>query len=487
MKPPSSLSSSASAATLLSLSSSAASRFEASINAFVARGHDDADALKAAGESDERRRTGRPLSRLDGVPFAAKANFADGGRFGTTCGSRALDSYVSSFSATAVSRLIDAGLIHVGSTNMDEFGMGSHGSHSFHGPTKNPLCASLSPGGSSSGSAAAVAYGGCGVALGSDTGGSVRLPAAWCGVVGIKPTYGRVSRHGLVAYASSLDCPGVLAPTVKDAALALALIAGPDGRDAQCLDDESFGERIDESLVHSDLAGVTVGVPLEFYTEQVEPSVAAAWQSAIDAAQAAGADVRVVSLPSVMHALPAYYVLASAEASSNLARYDGVRYGKGGEGEASPDSSNEWLEQTGDAKAFHRMLCSRRSAFFGKEVHRRLLAGSYVLSKGAAPQFYERAVSLRHHLCREFASAFDSVDAMLAPVAATLPVSSDANDDDDVLQSYATDVMTVPASLAGIPAISVPCGSKVGSSVQVMAAHGDEATMVRVARAVEGC
>ncbi len=371
---------------------------------------------------------------LSGQTVAVKDNISTAG-VRTTCGSEMLSDYVPPYDATVVERLKEAGATIVGKTNMDEFGMGTTTETSAFGPTENPAAEGRVPGGSSGGSAAAVAAGDADLALGSDTGGSVRCPAAFCGVVGIKPTYGLVSRYGLVAYANSLEQIGPLAPTVEGAAELLDVIAGPDPNDATTHDPPENAEYA--AAATGDVDGMTVGVPPELL-EGADEAVRDSFDATIEQLRAAGATVETVSLPSVETAVQAYYVIAMSEASSNLARFDGVRYGiSGGEG--------NWNES----------FASAREEGFGAEVKRRILLGTYALSAGYHDKYYKKAQDARAWVKQDFDEAFESVDVLASP---TMPVPPFERGEtlDDPLQMYLADANTVPVNLANLPAISVP-------------------------------
>ncbi|ELZ59694.1 MULTISPECIES: Asp-tRNA(Asn)/Glu-tRNA(Gln) amidotransferase subunit GatA [unclassified Haloferax] len=406
---------------------------------------------------------GGPLS---GKTVAVKDNISTEG-LRTTCGSAMLEDYVPPYDATVVELLKDAGATIVGKANMDEFGMGTTTETSAFGPTKNPVDESRVPGGSSGGSAAAVAAGEADLALGTDTGGSIRCPAAFCGVVGIKPTYGLVSRYGLVAYANSLEQIGPIAPTVEDAAALLDVIAGPDDRDGTTRDagaDSNYAAAAD-----GDVEGLTIGVPTEF-VEGADEGVEAAFWDALDDLEAQGAEYREVSMPSVEKAVAAYYVIAMSEASSNLARFDGVRYGKSG------GYDGNWNE------AFARA----REEGFGSEVKRRILLGTYALSAGYHDKYYAKAQDARAWVKQDFDEAFEDVDVVASP---TMPVPPFELGEslDDPLQMYLADANTVPVNLANLPAISVPAGETDGLPVglQLIGPKFGEETIVRAASAVE--
>ncbi|ELZ73425.1 MULTISPECIES: Asp-tRNA(Asn)/Glu-tRNA(Gln) amidotransferase subunit GatA [Haloferax] len=403
---------------------------------------------------------------LAGKSVAVKDNISTEG-LRTTCGSAMLEDYVPPYDATVVELLKDAGATIVGKANMDEFGMGTTTETSAFGPTKNPVDESRVPGGSSGGSAAAVAAGEADLALGTDTGGSIRCPAAFCGVVGIKPTYGLVSRYGLVAYANSLEQIGPIAPTVEDAAALLDVIAGPDDRDGTTRDagaDSNYAAAAD-----GDVEGLTIGVPTEF-VEGADEGVEEAFWAALDELEAQGAEYREVSMPSVEKAVAAYYVIAMSEASSNLARFDGVRYGKSG------GYDGNWNE------AFARA----REDGFGSEVKRRILLGTYALSAGYHDKYYAKAQDARAWVKQDFDEAFEDVDVVASP---TMPVPPFELGEslDDPLQMYLADANTVPVNLANLPAISVPAGETDGLPVglQLIGPKFGEETIVRAASAVE--
>ncbi len=446
------------------------------LNAVVHRA-DGAPGAQASPSAAGERPTDEPLA---GVPVVVKDNLATL-ELPTTCGSRILAGWTSPFEATAVRRLRDAGAVLVGKTNMDEFGMGSSTEQSCYGPTRNPHDLARTPGGSSGGSAAAVAAGITPVALGSETGGSVRQPAAFCGIVGVKPTYGRVSRFGLVAYASSLDCVGVFGRTVDDAALALEVIAGRDAHDATSADRPvpplrpgvPRGAAAHRPSAHSGdgapLTGIVVGVPREYYPESLDPAIRALCDRALERFRALGATVREVSLPHTALAIPAYYIIAPAEASANLARYDGVRYGL--------------RVPADDVQA---MYAATRGAGFGPEVTRRILLGTYVLSAGYHDAYYGKAQQARRRIAGDFAAAFaDGVQLLFTPTTPTPAFALGAIS--DPYEMYLADVFTVTANLAGLPALSLPIGRVGGLPVggQLLAAHFDEPTMLRAASMLE--
>ena len=433
---------------------------DSSIHAFQ---HVDASgALARARELD---RASGPAGPLHGVPVALKDNISTR-NMPTTAGSRMLDGYRPVFSATAAERLEAAGAVIIGKTVCDEFAMGSSTEHSAFGPSRNPWATVRTPGGSSGGSAAAVAAGLVPLALGSDTGGSIRQPAAFCGVTGLKPTYGRVSRYGLVAFASSLDQIGPIAGSVADAALALSVIAGADPRDATSADVPVGG--LDDLVAHA--RGVRIGVPRHLIDEGVDPEVRSCFDAALTALSGLGAEVRSIDLPNSIYAVPVYYLIATAEASSNLARYDGVRYGR----RAAATSLDAMYERT-------------RSAGFGAEVKRRIMLGTYVLSRGYYDAYYRKAQQVRTLIRRDFEQAFRSVDAVALPTSPT-PAFHLGERVADPLSMYLADVFTVSASLAGLPALSVPAGLTTGRlpvGLQIIGRPWDEAGILRLAQAYE--
>ena len=430
-------------------------------------GPDGLNAFLTVLDEDELLECSDTQARLAGIPVAVKDNLATVG-FPTTCGSRILEGYRSPYEATVVLRLREEGAIVVGKTNLDEFAMGSSSENSAFGPVRNPRDPSRVPGGSSGGSAAAVAAGMVPCALGSDTGGSVRQPAAFCGVVGVKPTYGRVSRYGLVAFASSLDQVGVLAPTVADAAALLEVVAGHDPRDSTSVDlpVPALSERLGEGV-----GELVVGVPHEYFGEAVEPALRAQCRAAVDALRGKGCTIREVSLPNTPYALPAYYVIATAEASSNLARFDGVRFGVRNEDGTTLD---EMYERT-------------RTVGFGPEVKRRILLGTYALTAGYYDQYYGRAQRVRSLVAADFDRVFrEGVDVLFTPTSPTVAFRLGERIEDP-LQMYLADVFTVTANLAGLPAASVPIGDVAGLPVggQIIAPWWGEEVLFRVASALE--
>jgi aspartyl-tRNA(Asn)/glutamyl-tRNA(Gln) amidotransferase subunit A len=463
--------------------------------ALVARANlaDGGELVARARAADARRREGRALSGVDGMAVVVKDNLCATG-WPTTAGSRMLAGFRAPYDACSVERLRRGGALIVGKSNMDEFGMGSFGVSSAFGPCTLPpvdgddgsaaaVARRRVAGGSSSGSAAAVAQGLCVAALGSDTGGSVRLPAAFCGVVGVKPSYGRVSRWGLISYASSLDTVGVLAGSVAEAAAVLDCIAGPDERDATAMTAPWPGAAASLAAARPGSATppLRVGVPAEFFLAETPREVVGAWRAASEAL-AAGADVVPVSVPSVLDSLPAYYVIACAEASSNLARYDGVRFGH----RAAASSISSAAAAPEQALALHQEYSRTRTEGFGAEVRRRLLTGALVLSSESYADLYLRALAVRRRLRADFARAFQAVDVLITPVSPTpAPTLADVvAGGTDPVQAYLTDVMTVPASLAGLPAATVPWRGGAGA-VQLMAASGRDDVLLFAAALLE--
>ena len=457
---------------------------------------DEKASVEEAERMQARIRTATDIGILAGVPVAIKDNIASLG-LPTTCASKILKGYVSPFEATAVARLRANGAMIVAKTNMDEFAMGSSTENSAYGPTRNPMDVRCVPGGSSGGSAAAVAAGITPIALGSETGGSVRQPAAFCGVVGVKPTYGRVSRYGLVAFASSLDQIGVLGRTVDDAALGLESIAGFDKMDSTSSDadvpiyrlaalgkpapearnPETEAIRIGRSPVPlpappgpTTLDGVVIGKPKEYFPESLDRDIRKLCDSALDRFRSMGATIRDISLPRSPLAIPVYYILAPAEASSNLARFDGVRYGL----------------RVDPGKGLKAMYEATRSEGFGPEVTRRILLGTYVLSAGYYDAYYKKAQAVRTLIADDFRAVFTSgVHAIFTPTTPTtaFPIGAIS----DPYEMYLNDIFTVTANLAGVPAISVPIGRvrRLPVGGQIITAHFDEYSMFRLAYALE--
>jgi aspartyl-tRNA(Asn)/glutamyl-tRNA(Gln) amidotransferase subunit A len=423
-------------------------------------------ALAAAEAADRRYREGRPLGPLDGAPMTYKDVLCTRG-VRTTCGSKILERFIPPYDATVVTRLGAAGAVMLGKGNMDEFAMGSSTEYSAFHPTRNPWDVSRVPGGSSGGPAAAVAAGMAAAGLGTDTGGSIRQPAAFCGVVGMKPTYGRVSRYGLVAFASSLDQIGPFAQDVTDAALLLEAIAGKDPLDATSLDDAVPPYA---ASLQAGVKGLRLGIPDEYFIEGMDTEVERAVLAAIDVLRGLGATTERVSLPMTKHGLAVYYLIAPAEASSNLARYDGVKYG---------------LRLPG-GKDLIDMYGRTRAAGFGPEVKRRIMLGTYALSAGYHDAYYGRAQKVRTLVRREFEQAFTRVDAIVAPT--TPNVAFKLGEKQDPLAMYLNDVFTLPVNLAGLPGLSVPCGFSAAGlpiGLQLIGRPLDEATILTAAYAYE--
>lgn len=424
-------------------------------------------ALAQAARIDQMKWNGEALPPLAGVPVGIKDVLTLEG-FPATAGSKILESYRPPYTATAVRKLADAGAVFVGKLNCDEFAMGSSNENSAYGPVHNPHDPDRVPGGSSGGSAAAIAAGMSVATLGTDTGGSIRQPASFCGVVGVLPTYGRVSRYGLIAFASSLDRIGPFAANVRDAATVLGVIAGHDPMDATSspLPVPDYTAELDKGV-----RGMKLGVPAEYFAEGLDPEVRAAIEAGIEKLRAAGAEIRKISLPHTRYAIPTYYVIATAEASSNLARFDGVRYGF-----RAPKSDT-----------LASMYRRTRDLGFGAEVKRRILLGTYVLSHGYYDAYYRKAQQVRRLLADDFLRAFQEVDAILTPTAPT-PAFRIGEKSDDPVAMYLADIYTVTASLAGICGLSVPCGnSREGLPIgmQILGRHFDESTVFRVGQALE--
>jgi aspartyl-tRNA(Asn)/glutamyl-tRNA(Gln) amidotransferase subunit A len=438
------------------------------LHAFVQVDGERALARAAEIDREPARWRGAPLA---GVPVALKDNLCTAG-LATTAASRILDGFVPPYSATVVERLEAAGAVVLGKTNCDEFAMGSSTENSAYGPTCNPWAPDRTPGGSSGGSAVAVAAGFTPLALGSDTGGSIRQPAALCGVVGLKPTYGRVSRYGLIAFASSLDQIGPITRTVGDAAAALAVIAGADPADATSAPDPVPDY---QAALTGDITGARIGVPRRLIEQGVEAQVAAAFTAALDVLRARGAAIVDIELPHARLAIPVYYLVATAEASSNLARYDGVRYGY-----RAPAAE-------GEAETLTSMYRRSRAAGFGPEVKRRIMIGTYVLSAGYYDAYYLKAQQVRTMILRDYEEAFARVDAVAMPTypTAAFLIGERAN---DPLQMYVADVFTVSANLCGLPGISVPCGftaDRLPIGLQFIGRRFDERGLLRLADAYE--
>jgi aspartyl-tRNA(Asn)/glutamyl-tRNA(Gln) amidotransferase subunit A len=426
-------------------------------------------ALERARLLDAAQAAGRTLGPLHGVPVALKDNLCTRG-LATTASSRILERFVPPYDATVVARLELAGAVIIGKTNLDEFAMGSSTENSAYGPSRNPWAAERAPGGSSGGSAVAVAARMVPAALGSDTGGSVRQPAGLTGIVGLKPTYGRVSRYGLLAFASSLDQIGPLTRTAEDAALLLEVIAGPDTYDATASTEAVPSYR---AALSGDVRAVRVGVPRAVLAEGVDSDVLRAFDDAIDVLRRKGAHIVDVELPHARYAIPIYYLIATAEASSNLARYDGVRYG--------------YRAPLGKEATLQEMYDRTRDEGFGPEVKRRIMLGTYVLSAGYYDAYYLKAQQVRTLLRRDYEIAFERADVVAMPTTPT-PAFKLGEKTDDPLQMYLADVFTVSANLAGLPAISVPCGfspERLPIGLQLTGRAFDESTVLRIADAYQ--
>jgi len=424
-------------------------------------------ARQQAERIDRMASAGEPLPPLAGVPVGIKDVMVTRG-VRTTAGSKILENFIPPYDCTAVARLEAAGAIVLGKMNCDEFAMGSSNENSAYGPVRNPLDKSRVPGGSSGGSAAAVAAGMAVATLGSDTGGSIRQPASFCGVVGLMPTYGRVSRYGLIAFASSLDHIGPLTRTVKDAAIILRAIAGRDPMDSTSVDVPVPDY---EAELTKPVSGLKIGVPEEYFGEGLDPEVRAAVESGIARLREAGCAMVPISLPHTQYAIPTYYVIATAEASANLARFDGVRYGY----------------RSKSARTLSEMYRKSRDEGFGPEVKRRIMLGTYALSSGYYDAYYLKAQRVRTLLTRDFEQAFQKVDAIVTPTAPT-PAFKLGEKADDPLAMYLADIYTVTADLAGVPGISVPCGktqSGLPIGLQVLGRHFDESTILRLGHALE--
>ena len=423
-------------------------------------------AFAEAKKADEEIRKGN-LKPLTGIPVALKdIQCTKGVR--TTCGSRILHNFVPPYDGTVVKKLRDEGAVFVGKTNMDEFAMGSSTETSYFGVTRNPWDLERIPGGSSGGSAAALAADECIAATGSDTGGSIRQPAALCGVVGLKPTYGRVSRYGLIAFASSLDQIGPFTKDVEDAAIMLNAIAGYDPMESTSVPMEVPDYR---SFIGKDIKGFTVGIPKEYFIEGVDAEVDAAVKKTIQVIEGLGAKTIPISLPHTQYCLAVYYIIAPAEASSNLARYDGVKYGY----------------RSADGRDLMEMYKKTRSQGFGAEVKRRIMIGTYALSSGYYDAYYKKASQVRTLIKRDFQEAFKSCDVILTPTTPT-PAFKIGEKMDDPLQMYLSDIFTISTNLAGIPGISVPCGytqAGLPIGVQFQAGHFHEGKLLQVAHAYE--
>lgn len=441
-------------------------RNAATTHAYVALMEEQA--LAAADAADARYETGQPLGPLDGVPVGVKDAILVAGAT-ATAGSNIIKDYVAPYDATVVARLKAAGAVIIGKCNTDEFAMGSTTESSCHGPSRNPWDLERVPGGSSGGSAVAVAEGSAPLALGSDTGGSVRQPASLCGVVGLKPTYGRVSRYGLIAMASSLDQVGTFGRSVRDAAEMLRVIEGRDIMDSTSVEHQPQWSLPTEWPTDGSLKGLRVGVPKEYFVAGMDPETEKTVRAAIAKLQELGAEIKEVSLPHAEYGLAVYYVLMPSEVSANLARFDGIRYGARVEGKT--------LEET---------YRKSRGQGFGKEVRRRIMIGTYALSSGYYDAYYLKAQKVRRLIANDFVAAFNDVDVIATPVSPT-PAWKIGEMADDPLAMYLADVFTVSVNVAGLPGLSVPCGFANGLPVglQLIGKHYDEKTILTVGHAYE--
>tara|TARA_R110002012_G_scaffold11633_3_gene52259 strand:- start:3463 stop:4923 length:1461 start_codon:yes stop_codon:yes gene_type:complete len=417
-------------------------------------------ALNQAEIADKERAAGN-TGLLKGIPLALKDIFCTRG-VKTSCGSKMLDNFIAPYNATVVEKLNAAGTISLGKTNMDEFAMGSSNENSFYGPVKNPWDLTAVPGGSSGGSAAAVAAGLVPAAMGTDTGGSIRQPAAFCGITGLKPTYGRVSRFGIIAYASSLDQAGPMARSAEDCAHLLGVIAGHDGRDSTSVA-RGVPDYVDG--LNAPLTGLKIGLPKEYFGDGLDPEVEKAVREAVKVYESLGATVRDVSLPHTHYAIPAYYVIAPAEASSNLSRYDGVRFGH------RCDNPSDLID----------LYTRSRAEGFGEEVKRRILIGTHTLSEGFFDAYYTKAQKVRRLIRQDFLDAFGDVDVLMGPASPT--PAFDLGAKKDSVSMYLQDIYTIAVNLAGIPGISVPAGFVGGRPVglQILGTHFAEAQLLNVA------
>ncbi len=439
-------------------------RQEPTVHAFLSV--NEQSALEVSRDLDRRRRSGATLGPLAGIPVAVKDNLCTKG-IRTTCASRMLENFIPPYNATVVEKLLAADAVILGKTNLDEFAMGSSTENSYFGPTHNPADPAYIPGGSSGGSAAAVAAREAVVSLGSDTGGSIRQPASHCGVVGLKPTYGRVSRYGLVAFASSLDQIGPFAACVEDAALLLHVIAGHDPGDSTSIPDPVPDYMIG---LESGVKGLRIGVPKEYFGHGLRKEIADAIMARLRALEKEGARLVEVSMPTLEYAVAVYYIICTAEASSNLARYDGVKYGY----------------RTENENGLMELYCRTRQEGFGREVKRRIMLGTYVLSSGYYDAYYLKALKARTLIIRDYEKAWETCDVIASPVTPA-PAFRLGEKTEDPLQMYLSDIYTISVNLAGLPGISVPC-DRIGNlpfGIQFVGKVLDEATLFQVARAAE--
>ncbi len=434
------------------------------INSFITV--DEDAAIRAAQTAEKEAMRGEFRGPLHGIPIALKDLFAVGG-MRMTCGSKILENFVPSYDSTVARKLTESGAVIIGKNNMDEFAMGSSNETSNFGPARNPWDTERVPGGSSGGCAAAVAAGLCPAAVGTDTGGSIRQPAAFCGVIGMKPTYGRVSRFGMVAFASSLDQAGPLARSVEDAAILLGAISGFDEKDSTSIDSPAPCAKDIEGGVK----GMKIAVPREYFSAGVDGEVERSVRGAISDMESLGAEVTEISMPNTGYAVSAYYIIAPCEASSNLARYDGVRYGRRAE----------------NASSLEEMIVKTRSEGFGDEVKRRIMLGTHALSSGYYDAYYLKAQKVRTLISGDFKAAFEKADLIMTPTTPETAFKIGEKTDDPI-RMYLSDALTIPANIAGIPAISVPCGltkSNLPIGVQFIGRPFEESAILRAARAFE--
>jgi len=434
------------------------------VHSYIRLMKDEAMAAAAQADADIKKGDIKPLT---GIPIALKDIVCTQG-IPTTCGSHVLENFVPPYDATIVKKLREAGAVFVGKTNMDEFAMGSSTETSYFGPTRNPWDLTRIPGGSSGGSATAVAADECIASIGSDTGGSIRQPAALCGIVGLKPTYGRVSRFGLIAFASSLDQLGPFTKDVEDCAIMMNVMAGYDPKESTSVQTDVPDYR---QFIGRDIKGWKIGIPKEYFIEGIDPEVSAAVKKTIQVVEECGAKCVDISLPHTKYCVAVYYIIAPAEASSNLARYDGVRYGF----------------RTADARDLAEMYQKTRMQGFGAEVKRRIMIGTYALSAGYYDAYYGKASQVRALIRRDFDEAFRICDVILTPTAPT-PAFKLGEKTDDPLQMYLSDIFTISTNLAGIPGLSMPCGFTAAGlpiGVQFLAGHFEEGKLLQVASAYE--
>ncbi len=435
-------------------------KYDETLNSFITVTADVA--LQTAKAADSARAQNKNVGALTGIPMAHKDIFCTDG-VKTSCGSKMLDNFIAPYDAGVVTQFKEAGMVMLGKTNMDEFAMGSSNENSYYGAVKNPWNIQYVPGGSSGGSASAVAAGLTPAATGTDTGGSIRQPAALCNVTGLKPTYGRVSRYGMVAFASSLDQGGPFAKTAEDVALLMNVMAGFDERDST-----SIQQPVPDytSTLNNSIKGLRIGLPKEFFNANLNKDMAAAIEKAVKEYEKCGAIIQEISLPTVELSVPAYYVIAPAECSSNLARYDGVRYGF----------------RCHDPKDLEDMYKRTRSEGFGNEVKRRIMIGTYVLSAGYFDAYYLKAQKIRRLICNDFAQAFKQVDVILSPTTPT-PAFKINEKVSDPISMYLSDIYTIAINLAGLPAISAPVGfiNQLPIGMQLIGRLFDEATLLNVA------